>query len=51
MKTTRDMYGDYKECLQCGHILDIQQESSKRRNWLQSPKRKSTKSRKKSEAA
>lgn len=24
MHTNRDMYGAYKECLQCGHMQDIQ---------------------------
>ena len=23
MHTNRDMYGSYKECLQCGHMQDI----------------------------
>ena len=22
--TNRDMYGTYKECLQCGHMLDME---------------------------
>ena len=24
MHANRDMYGSYKECLQCGHMQDIQ---------------------------
>ncbi len=24
LKTNRDMYGEYKECLQCGYMLDIE---------------------------
>ena len=25
MHTNRDMYGEYKECLQCGLIVDLEQ--------------------------
>jgi DNA-directed RNA polymerase subunit M/transcription elongation factor TFIIS len=25
MITNRDIYGSYKECLQCGHMVDIEQ--------------------------
>ena len=24
MQTNRDMYGEYNECLQCGHMADIE---------------------------
>ena len=23
MHTNRDLYGSYKECLQCGHMIDM----------------------------
>ena len=23
MNLSRDLYGEYKQCLQCGHILDL----------------------------
>lgn len=26
MHTNRDMYGEYKECLQCGYMVDIQKQ-------------------------
>ena len=34
IKINRDMYGAYRECLQCGYILDIPTESKKPENWL-----------------
>ena len=40
-----DMYGDYKECLQCGYMLDITHTTNKFPNWLKSegkPGRKKT---------
>ncbi len=33
VKLNRDMYGTYKECLQCGRILDIQTELKEPNNW------------------
>ena len=24
MNTNRDLYGNYKECLQCGHIVELE---------------------------
>ena len=27
MNSNRDMYGEYRMCLQCGHIVDIPKES------------------------
>lgn len=47
MKTTQDMYGNYKECLQCGFMQDIPSEVKKRTDWMDSGK----KPRKKTEAA
>lgn len=29
MHTTRDMYGDYKGCLACGHMIDLPREVPK----------------------
>ena len=28
MNTNKDMYGEYKECLQCGHMVDIEKPNS-----------------------
>ncbi len=28
MHANRDMYGEYKECLQCGYMVDIDKESN-----------------------
>ena len=28
MYTNRDLYGTYKECLQCGHMVDIERPNS-----------------------
>ena len=28
MHTNRDIYGTYQECLQCGHMVDIQRPNS-----------------------
>ena len=39
------MYGGYKECLQCGYMLDITERTNKFPNWLKSegrPGRKKT---------
>jgi hypothetical protein len=47
MKITRDMYGNYKECLQCGHMVDIPQEPKARKQWAEPARR----GRKKSTAA
>ena len=47
MKSTRDMYGNYKECLQCGNMVDMPHDPKVRRQWAQ-PERKV---RKKSAAA
>ena len=30
MKITEDMYGKYKECLQCGNMLDIEEQTPQR---------------------
>ena len=41
----KDMYGGYKECLQCGYMLDITERTNKFPNWLKSegrPGRKKT---------
>ena len=27
VKTNKDIYGEYKECLQCGYMLDIEKPS------------------------
>ena len=29
MQLTRDMYGSYKACLQCGYLEDLEAESAK----------------------
>ena len=40
MHMNRDMYGEYIECLQCGHMQDIQKELKKQRDWAaEKPKR------------
>jgi hypothetical protein len=31
MKTTNDIYGAYKECLQCGYIRDIEDTTRQRK--------------------
>ena len=28
MNSNRDMYGEYRECLQCGNMIDIEKPSS-----------------------
>lgn len=28
MNTNKDMYGEYKECLQCGYMLDVEKPNS-----------------------
>ena len=28
MNTSKDMYGEYEECLQCGYMLDVEKPSS-----------------------
>ena len=33
LKLTRDMYGDYRECLQCGYTKDILPEPKKNFDW------------------
>lgn len=33
MKQTRDMYGKYNECLQCGYTKDILPEPNKTFDW------------------
>ena len=34
MHRTEDMYGEYRECLQCGHVEDIQRKPSTRESRL-----------------
>ena len=29
LHVTSDMYGSYKQCLQCGHMIDLDQETEK----------------------
>ncbi len=31
-----DMYGDYRQCLQCGHTVDIPKKVKRRFNWAKS---------------
>ena len=33
LKLTRDMYGDYRECLQCGYTKDIIPEPKTNFDW------------------
>ena len=28
MNSSKDMYGEYKECLQCGYMVDVERPSS-----------------------
>jgi len=33
------MYGEYIECLQCGHMVDVTEKTNKFPNWLKSKNR------------
>ena len=35
MHIKQDMYGEYKECLQCGYMLDIPKKLPKRYSWAE----------------
>ena len=39
LHSAEDMYGAYKECLQCGHVEDIQRKPSTREGRLPASKR------------
>ncbi len=36
LKQNRDMYGEYKECLQCGYTRDIQPKPKREFDWAKS---------------
>ena len=38
MSTNRDLYGMYRECLQCGHIVDVETPDSPLSAWISEAK-------------
>ena len=43
LKLTRDMYGDYRECLQCGYTKDIIPEPKTNFDWAKTARQAWTK--------